>query len=316
MKNNRQPYTILAYYAFTDIDNPKEEISLHNAFLNNRDITCRIYISEQGINGQLCAAASDAKEYQEWMLARPEFCNMPFKQHLHHEHVFPRRTVKYRCRLVGYDREINLAHRGQYLSPTEWKNMLEQTQKVLLFDVRNDYEWMLGHFEGATLPPCKNFREFEQYAEKLAKDYDPKTTPVMMYCTGGIRCELYSSILREKNFQEVYQLEGGIIHYGQKVGAKHWLGKLFVFDDRLSIPICEEESPVIGMCHHCKKDSEMYYNCSSMDCNTLFLCCEDCLRTYKGCCSSECQNSQRIRPLHHQHPHKPFRRKHHYQDLT
>lgn len=135
-----------------------------------------------------------------------------------------------------------------------------------------------------------------------------------MYCTGGIRCELYSAILKEKGFENVYQLNGGVIGYGLEQGNKHWLGKLFVFDDRLAVPISQEgESPVIGKCHHCGKDNENYYNCANMDCNHLFLCCPECLKEFTGCCCSQCQQATRVRPYHEQNAHKPFRRWYHYE---
>ena len=120
--------------------------------------------------------------------------------------------------------------------------MLEKKdENTLLLDVRNDYESAIGHFEGAERPPIKTFREFPDYAEALAKQKNPQKTKVMMYCTGGIRCEVYSALLKEKGFEEVYQLHGGVINYGHKMGNKHWKGKLFVFDDRLSVPISEDE---------------------------------------------------------------------------
>lgn len=133
-----------------------------------------------------------------------------------------------------------------------------------------------------------------------------------MYCTGGIRCELYSALLKEKGFEKVYQLNGGIINYGLEEGSKHWNGKLFVFDDRLSVPISEEEAPVIGKCHHCDAPTETYINCANMDCNELFLCCPDCLKEHKGACQTTCENAPRTRPYQEHSAHKPFRRSHNY----
>lgn len=305
-------YLVLAFYHFVALENPQEIVASHKDFFSNRDITSRIYISEQGINGQMCAAETDAHEYMTWLKAMSPFQEVTFKIHTYHEQVFPRQTVKYRKQLVAFDKEIDLNKRSEHLAPQQWKKMLDSQDDFLLLDVRNDYEWQLGHFEGAELPPCDNFREFDEYAENLKKTKDPKTTPVLMYCTGGIRCELYSAVLRERGFDKVYQLEGGIINYGLKQGSDHWLGKLFVFDDRLSVPISEEETPVVGQCHHCKAAIESYYNCANMDCNRLFLCCRDCLKKFSGCCQTQCQETPRLRPYHEQNPHKPFRKWHHY----
>lgn len=304
-------YVVLAYYYFTEIENPHEEVLTHKAFLSKCDATSRIYISERGINGQMSLAKSDADIYMEWMKQRPLFQDIKFKLHFYHEHVFPRLTIKYRKNLVAFDRDVDLNNAGEHVSPQQWKELLEKNESILL-DVRNDYEWKVGHFEGAELPPCETFREFDQYADDLKTKNDPKTTPVMMYCTGGIRCELYSSILKEKGFEKVYQLDGGIINYGLKEGGKHWLGKLFVFDDRLITPISEDDCGVIGKCHHCQKENDAYYNCANMDCNELFLCCPECLKQFQGCCGNACMQAERLRPYHQQDAHKPFRRWHHY----
>ncbi len=306
--HSSKPYLILAFYHIVPLQDPREEVKTHKEFFANRDVTSRIYISEEGINGQMCASQEDAKAYMEWMHARPEFAQVHFKCDEYHEHVFPRLTVKYRPMLVAYDKPVNFTLRGEHVSPQTWKKMLEEEKDHVLIDVRNDYEWQLGHFENADLPACETFRDFEAYADQLKEKKDPNNTPVMMYCTGGIRCELYSAILKEKGFDKVYQLQGGVINYGKEVGRSHWLGKLFVFDDRLSVPISEEEAPIIGKCHHCGKGTEAYYNCANMDCNHLFLCCPECLHEHAGCCKAECKTSSRLRPYHHQNAHKPFRK--------
>ena len=312
MTNQQLPYLVLAYYHFISLPDPNAEVSTHKDFFEGRDVTSRIYISENGINGQMSASRTDAQSYMDWMHSRSEFKDVHFKLHEHHEHAFPRCTVKYRKQLVAVDEEVDLEKRGEHLSPEQWKHMLEEKDDHILIDVRNDYEWKIGHFEGAELPPCETFREFKQYADNLKENVDPKKTPVMMYCTGGIRCELYSSILVERGFEKVYQLNGGIINYGLKEGSKHWLGKLFVFDDRLAVPISPEETKTIGICHHCQKPNDSYLNCANMDCNTLFLCCPDCLKQHAGCCQDACKNAERVRPYHEASAHKPFRKKHHY----
>lgn len=310
MNNNvKKNFLVVAYYQFSSIQDPLEEVKIHQKFFEERDITCRIYISEQGINGQLSGANADALAYMEWMHSRPEYSEMKFKTHPYHENVFPRKTVKYRKQLVALDADVDLNKRGEYVSPREWKEMLTSQEKILL-DVRNTYEWKLGRFSGAETPDCETFREFRQYADDLREKIDAKTTPVMMYCTGGIRCELYSAVLKEKGFEKVYQLDGGIINYGLQEGASHWLGKLFVFDDRLSVPIADQETPIVGTCHHCGQPNEAYYNCANMDCNFLFLCCQTCLKQFEGCCCKDCQKAPRLRPYHQQNAHKPFRRAH------
>lgn len=304
---------MLAYYSFEPLNDPHQEVITHKAFIEDRDITCRVYLSENGINGQLSGSFEDAQAYMSWMKGRDPFQQMVFKIHSYHENVFPKQIVKYRKQLVALDETVDMELTGEHLSPDQWKEFLEKAEeKPLLLDVRNEYEWEVGRFEGAECPPCETFREFKEYAEHLSKKVDPEKTPVMMYCTGGIRCELYSALLRKGGFKNVYQLDGGIINYGLKVGSDHWLGKLFVFDDRLTVPINEEKTPVIGKCHRCQTEIEAYYNCSNIDCNELFLCCLNCIKELNGCCSESCCQAPRLRPVEFQNPHKPFRKKHHY----
>ncbi len=303
---------VLAFYKYVEIEDAQLEVKTHKKFFENKDITSRIYISEEGINGQMSASQKDAKEYIDWMHSRPEFNDVNFKLHYWHEQVFPKQTVKYRKQLVAIEESVDVANTGTHLSPKEWKEMLETSSDHILIDVRNDYEWEVGHFDGAELPKCATFREFKEYADNLEATTDKKK-PVMMYCTGGIRCEIYSAVLKEKGFEHVYQLDGGVINYGLKEGTKKWLGKLFVFDDRLTVPISDEEnSEAISKCRKCSCITDNYYNCANMDCNELFICCKDCLETLKGCCSEGCIDAPRVRPYQQQNPHKPFRKYHHY----
>lgn len=303
-------YLVLAYYSFFEIEDPKALILGHKKFLKDRDVSGRIYISEEGVNGQMSAAEDDAHAYMEWLTLDPRFANQKFKIHEHSENCFPRMTVKYRKQLVALDCEVDLEKGGQYLSPHEWKEKLESENPPLLIDVRNDYETEIGHFEGAVCPPLKTFRDFPKYADALAKEHDPKSTEVMMCCTGGIRCELYSALLKERGFDTVYQLDGGIIDYGLKVGSDHWKGKLFVFDDRMAVPVGEQEQEPISVCSHCNTPCDHYHNCSNMECNELFLACDACWEKMKGACSSVCACKEDLRPIDESQKHKPFRRLH------
>ncbi len=309
-------YAVLAFYLIEPIEDPIAEVKLHKEFFKERDVMSRIYISEEGINGQMSALKEDAEAYREWMLGRSPFNRVHFKIHWHHEHAFPRQTVKYRKQLVAFDMDVDLSQRGEHVPPKKWKEMLESGEEVVLLDVRNKYEWDIGRFAGAECPPCETSRDFKQFTDDLLERLDKKNTPVMMYCTGGIRCEVYSALLKEKGVEKIFQLQGGVINYGLEEGKEHWEGKLFVFDDRLAIPINEEEPEVVGTCHHCKEPYDHYYNCANMDCNELFICCSNCLKTYAGCCQAECQAAPHVRPYHHQTTHKPFRRKHHYPEFA
>lgn len=302
-----EQYAVLSYYAFVSLKDPHAEIEAHRAFLAASEAKGRIYLSESGINAQLSLPLQRLEEYQEWVVQRALYGQPLFKVQYWHEQAFPRLTVKYRRQLVAIDLPIDLRKRGHYLSPVEWKAKLEQSDDFLLLDVRNHYEWEVGHFAGAVSPHCNVFRQFDRFTDALQQE-QPADKEILMCCTGGIRCEIYSACLREKGFQNVFQLEGGILHYGTQVGSAHWLGKLFVFDDRLTVPISQEATPVIGHCYRCSSKSESYYNCANMDCNELFLSCTSCLPLWKGCCSVDCSKAGRLRHYAQQNPHKPFRR--------
>jgi len=306
-------YCIIAFYCYAFIENPKREMKRQKRFLEDLDAKARIYVANNGINAQISLSKEDAPIYMEWLKSDPQFASVHFKIDPYHEHAFPRITVKYREQLVALDQMPDLKNGGEHISPEKWEKMLqERDENTLLVDVRNEYESKIGHFEGAECPPLKTFRQFPEYAEQLAKTKDPKKTKVMMYCTGGIRCETYSALLKEKGFEQVYQLEGGVIHYGHQMGNKRWKGKLFVFDDRLSAPISEDEHELISTCSFCEKKSDAYYNCANMDCNELYLSCPDCAEKLMGCCSQECLKSERRRPFVKQERPKPFRKWYNY----
>lgn len=301
-------YYALAYYLIGPISNPEEEVALHKSFFTDRDVSCRVYISEDGINGQLSAHIADAEAYMNWLRSRPDFANIRFKIHEINSNIFPRITVKYRKSLLGLDCPVDWSLRGEHISPEDWKNKLLEG-KSLVLDVRNNYEWKIGHFENAVLPDLKTFREFPDYAEKLAQERGIDI-PVMMYCTGGIRCEFYSAIMMEKGFKTIYQLDGGVIAYGLTVGQDLWKGKLFVFDDRLAVPISSGVDAIpITECQDCGCPSDVYYNCANVKCNRLFISCQECVNKHGCCCSEDCIVSSTVRLYDSSLGNRPFRRK-------
>lgn len=302
-------YKVLAYYVFTEIKDPIEEVKRQKEILDSLQGKARIYISEEGVNAQLSLPANNTEAYINWLSENPIYKDAEVKLHDWAEHAFAKLTVKIRKELVAVDRKIDLSKRGEYLSPAEWKEKLDhKDSETILIDVRNNYESDVGHFEGAILPDLETFRGFPEYAKHLAKTVDTKKTKVMMYCTGGIRCELYSALLKDEGFDTVYQLKGGVIQYGLKEGKEHWRGKLFVFDDRLVVPISEDNQEIISSCKFCGCKSDTYYNCANMDCNELFLSCPKCVEERKGCCRENCLAHGRVRAFENKERPKPFRK--------
>lgn len=306
-------YHILAFYHFAQIEDPHAEVKRHKQFLESLDARARVYISSQGINAQMSFKAGDAHRYQEWLKTDPRFEDVSFKIDVYHEHVLPKLTVKVRTELVALGSTPDPQEGGEHVSPSEWKEMLENREEdTLLIDVRNDYETKVGHFEGAECPDIHCFRDFPEYVHRLAEKHDPASTKVMMYCTGGVRCELYSVLMKEKGFKAVYQLEGGVIRYGHEVGNAHWKGSLFVFDDRLNVPIAQEGHEVISHCSFCSTKTDVYYNCANMACNALFLSCLPCAEKMQGCCCETCIGHEKRRPFEKKEKPKPFRKWYHY----
>jgi len=300
-------YIVIAYYIFTPIADPHLEIQKHKEFFNGRDTAGRIYISEEGINAQLSGFHTDAQAYIEWMKTDERFKNIDFKLHRYHSNAFAKMTVKYRKQLVALDEKVDLSKTGVHLNSKEWDEMLSnRDENTIVIDTRNRYEWEVGHFEVAELPEVDTFREFKGYAKELKEKKDPSKTKVMMYCTGGIRCELYSSYLKDFGFDQVYQLNGGFIRYGLEENAHKWKGKLFVFDDRMVVPIAEDQNETLTHCKFCDQKVDHYYNCANMDCNDLFIACADCFEKEHGCCCDSCKEG-RVRPIEGAHQ-KPFRK--------
>jgi UPF0176 protein len=299
-------YVVLAYYYFCSIEDPAALVEKHKAFFKKRDFKGRIYISKEGINGQASAPMAIAKEYMEWICQDPRFEKMTFKLNEGREHVFEKMTVKVKKRLVAFTKPIDLEKRGHHLSPQEWNKVLNSDQDYILIDVRNDYEYKIGHFVKAYNPNCNTTHQFAEFLKELKSKTD-LNKKILMYCTGGIRCEYFSSHMVQEGFKDVNQLDGGVINYGNVVGGDGWLGKLFVFDDRMAVDISKIKSSPLAQCLYCKKPEDCYYNCANMDCNALFIACTQCYIEHKGCCASTCQDLPRTRSIESA-SNKPFRK--------
>jgi UPF0176 protein len=198
--------------------------------------------------------------------------------------------IKVRAKIVAdgiTDPHFSMNNKGQYLD-AETFNRITADPQTLIVDMRNHYEYEVGHFKGAIEIPSDTFREQLPQAAELLKDQKDK--PVIMYCTGGIRCEKASAYLLHRGFQKVFHLEGGIIHYANKVkelGLENkFQGKNFVFDERLGESISGE---IIAHCHQCGQPADTHTNCKNSACHLLFIQCKACAEKYDGCCSLECQ---------------------------
>lgn len=305
-------YEVILYYRFHEIGDPGEFCREHHRFCRKLGVKGRIYIGREGINGTLGGTPEQIRRYKEYLGSKEGFENIDYKTGTCDFIPFPRLTCKTREEIVSlHKEEVDPDEGGAYLEPREWKRTLETEEDYVLIDVRNDYESRIGHFEGALTPTVENFYDFPGWLEELSADKDRK---VLMYCTGGIRCEKFSALMKRKGWNDVRQLRGGILRYAEEEGGEHFKGKCFVFDDRLVVPVNEEDMEPIARCEITGKPADTYINCANMECNKLFVCSEEGARLMEGCCSEECRRNEYKRPFDPEDAFKPFRKWYHYFD--
>lgn len=305
-------YEVILYYRFYEIRDPEAFCAAHHRFCEELGVKGRIYIGREGINGTLAGTPEQVNRYREHLGGIEGFENIDYKTGTSDFIPFPRLICKTRDEIVSiHERGINPAEGGAYLEPSEWREALESGEDYVLIDVRNDYESRIGHFEGALTPSVENFYDFPQWLDELSVEKDKK---VLMYCTGGIRCEKFSVLMKKRGWEDVNQLNGGILRYAEEEGGEHFRGKCFVFDDRLVVPVNEEEREPIARCEITGKPADTYINCANMQCNKLFVCSGEGARLMEGCCSEECRRSEYRRPFDPEDAFRPFRKWYHYFD--
>lgn len=291
-------YRVLLYYNYVEMHDPEGYAKEHKAFCESLGLKGRILVAEEGINGTVSGTIEATQAYMDAMHADPRFSNMPFKIDEADGHAFKKMKVKPRPELVTLrlgDEDINPKEvTGNYLDPKEFFEAMQKEDTVVI-DARNDYEYDLGHFRGAVRPDIRTFRELPQWIEAHKEKFKGKQ--ILTYCTGGIRCEKFSGWLIEKGFENVNQLHGGIATYAKdpEVKGQLWDGKMYVFDERISVPINQVEHVVVGQDYFDGSPCERYINCSNPDCNKQILCSEENEAKYLGGCSSECRTHPRNR---------------------
>ena len=283
----------LSFYKYHQIRNT----SLFRDYLylmwEKLDVLGRIYIASEGINAQLSVPSQNFKGFKT-KLDTVEFLkeirlNVAIEQD---NFSFLKLKVKIRKNIVAdglSENSFDLSNNGKHVNASEF-NTLTDDPNTLLIDMRNHYESEIGHFEGAILPDVDSFRESLPIIEKKFEKHK-KSKNIVMYCTGGIRCEKASAFLKHKGYEKVYQLDGGIIEYARQVDQdkinNKFLGKNFVFDHRRSETVSEK---IIANCHQCGEKCDTHINCENEACHLLFIQCEKCAKEYNNCCSEECYN--------------------------
>ena len=290
-ERSRLSHLVLLYYFFADVTDPATEAEAQMEWCRELGLKGRIIVAAEGINGTVSGLVADAEAYMERMAAHPLFSQTEFKIDGHEGHAFKRLSVKVRGEIVTLGVPVDtVAHTGTHLSPTEFKEKLADPNALIL-DIRNDYEYEMGRFQGAVRPPVESFREFPEWI--TANFADAKDKPILTYCTGGIRCEKLTAYLAEQGFQDVYQLDGGIVTYAKdpEVQGEGFDGDCFMFDDRLSVPV----GAPVSVCESCGESCARYVNCSNVDCNRLYFLCPACEESRGLACSDTCRQAARVR---------------------
>ncbi|MDB5165788.1 MAG: hypothetical protein JWM00_678 [Candidatus Saccharibacteria bacterium] len=274
---------IILYYKFTPIQDPQTMMLWQKTLSESLNLRGRIIISPHGLNGTVGGDIDDLKKYIKATKTFPGFKGTTFKWSEGSREDFPRMNVKVRDEIVAFDAadelrvdENGVIGGGTHLKPKQLHKLVEERgDEVVFFDGRNAHEAAIGKFKNAVVPDTHTSRDFIKELESGKYD-NLKDKPVVTYCTGGIRCEILSSLMKNRGFEEVYQIDGGIAKYGEAYGDDGlWEGSLRVFDDRMTVDF-SDHAKVIGECTHCKSNTSNYENCAFANCNDLVLICEDC----------------------------------------
>jgi len=275
---------IILFYKFTLIENPHKLREEHLKFCKNLGVFGRVLIAREGINGSISGNKKQIEKYKSWLSNKELFKGIEFKEEKGLHHPFDKLIVKIKNEIIRIDKILDLGKTGKHISPKDFLE-LHNNKDVLILDTRNRYESDAGKFKNSLACDINSFREFPDFVDNLKIS---KETPIVMYCTGGIRCEKASAYMIQKGFTNVSQLHGGIINFCQKIPNTIWEGSCFVFDKRLTSNIGQKENPVSN-CIHCKTLSDQYRRCKNKVCNELIFICPSCQKSKHNCCSEECK---------------------------
>jgi UPF0176 protein len=290
MLENPEPRSTISFYKYHHIENPKQFRDELYLLLVEIDTKGRIYLATEGVNGQISVPSTHVDIFKEKLYSIPFLHGVRLNTAVDDNgKSFFKLTIKVRPKIVADgldDASFNPADTGVHLDADAF-NRLTDDPNTILIDMRNHYESEVGYFENAIRPDVETFREELQIAEDLLTENKDKN--LVMYCTGGIRCEKASAWMKHKGFKNVFQLDGGIIQYAKQVkesGLKNkFKGVNFVFDERLGERISND---VVANCHQCGAPCDSHKNCANDACHLLFIQCPNCETKYNSCCSDKC----------------------------
>ncbi len=272
-------FQILLFYKYTNIEDPEQLMHEQRELCNWLGLKGRIIVATEGINATVEGEKDKTEEYVEKLLSDPRFADTHIKRSKGDGDSFPKLSVKVRPELVSahldeQDIDPNVMT-GKHITPEELHGWFENDEEFYIIDMRNDYEFKVGHFKNSILPSLTNFRDLPEIIPEIEHLKDKK---VLTVCTGGVRCEKASGYLVSRGFKNVHQLYGGIVSYMEAYPNQNYLGKLYVFDKRIIMGFNTDspEHVVIGKCDKCGAESEAYTNCAYDFCHKHMIACEDC----------------------------------------
>ena len=288
MSNN---WLVILYYYYTPIDNVEEFKNQHKEFCNSKDLTGRIIISTEGINGTISGQSNDCNSYIDFIKEDGRFKDIEYKIDNCTEHLFPKMSIKIRNSLININRDDldpNI-ETGIHLSPKDFRNKMKDPKSIIV-DMRSNYEHHIGKFKDAVTFDIKHFLTLENAIKEsnFHLNNENKEKEILTYCTGGIRCEKASALLMKLGYKNVYQLDGGIIKYGKEVNGEDFDGRCYVFDDRITKEVNTVNPKIISRCYTCNILEDVMVNCMNTLCNRHTTMCKDCYIKMEGCCSDSC----------------------------
>jgi UPF0176 protein len=291
LKNTDEKRTTVSLYRYHQISDPKLFRDQLYVLLQNDQVLGRIYIAKEGINAQISVPTSLFESFKKHLFTISFLDGVRLNTAVDDSgKSFFKLKILVRNKIVAdglNDETFDVTDRGTHVNAREF-NQLAESPETIIVDMRNHYESEVGHFKNAICPDVDTFREELQVVETLLEEKKDKN--VLMYCTGGIRCEKASAWFKHRGFKSVFQLDGGIIEYAKQVREEglenKFVGKNFVFDERLGERISDD---IISACHQCGKPCDTHANCKNDGCHLLFIQCDECATTFDNCCSIECK---------------------------
>ena len=274
-------FVTLLYYKYTQLADPAAEMRSQRELCDRLGLKGRILLAEEGINGTVAGTPEATDAYMAAMAAHPLFSDIVFKVEPSKIIPFPRLRIKVRPEIVTLGVDVDPADTAPKLTPAEFHQLI-QNEDIVLFDARNNYESAIGRFKGAVTPSISLFKDLPEALDDYEELKDKK---VVTYCTGGIRCEKASALMKQQGFKDVAQLDGGIIKYLQAYPDGEFEGSCFVFDGRGKVTY--GSGAPIASCQFCDNATDHYQNCANPRCHALMLVCESCQATTQVC-STDC----------------------------